>query len=240
MNIKDVRKYFIDALANEEFVIDKTGVKTIELVGSSFIADEPMIFGEPNKDYIKREIQWYESGSLNVNDIPDGPPAIWKQVADKDGYINSNYGYLINAANNGDQYRNTMLELAKNPNSRRAIMIYTRPSMHRDYNYNGRSDFICTNTVQYVIRDNFLHAIVNMRSNDAWAGFRNDKAWQDYVLKKLAKDLNIKVGIMYWQTGSLHLYEKDFYLIDYYSKTGELSIKKSEYRDLYPNSDFAK
>lgn len=213
MNIEDIRQYFKTALANEDFVIDKTGVKTIELVGSSFIADEPMIFGEPNKDYIKREIEWYESGSLNVNDIPGGPPTIWSQVADADGYINSNYGYLINAPNNGDQYKNTLLELLKNPNSRRAIMIYTRPTMHRDYCYNGRSDFICTNTVQYVIRNDRLHAIVNMRSNDVFHGFRNDKSWQDYVLKKLGKDLNIKVGNMYWQTGSLHLYSRHFHLV---------------------------
>ena len=36
---------------------------------SSFIADEPAIFGTPSEDYIQKELDWYLSGSTNVNDI---------------------------------------------------------------------------------------------------------------------------------------------------------------------------
>ena len=106
-----------------------------------------------------------------------------------------------------------MQELQKNIFSRRAIMIYTRPNMWYDYNLNGRSDFMCTNTVQYVVRNNKLHCIVQMRSNDAWAGYRNDRSWQLYVLNMLASDLNIEAGNIYWNCGSLHFYAKQFDLI---------------------------
>jgi len=99
--VEDIRNYFKDALALEEFVIDKTGVKTIELINASFIADEESIFGEPNHDYIRREIDWYLSKSLNVNDIPGKVPEIWKQVADNKGNINSNYGWCIFSPENG-------------------------------------------------------------------------------------------------------------------------------------------
>ena len=52
MGVKDVRKHFIAELESEAFTVDKTGQNTIELLGASFIADEPAIFGVPNDEYI--------------------------------------------------------------------------------------------------------------------------------------------------------------------------------------------
>ena len=43
--VSDIRKYFINELNDEAFTIDKTGQKTIELIGASFIATENAIFG---------------------------------------------------------------------------------------------------------------------------------------------------------------------------------------------------
>lgn len=213
-NVEDIRKEFIIKLAHEDFVIDKTGCKMIEIMGASFIANEPTIFGEVNTDYTEREVQWYESQSLNVNDIPGETPAIWKSVATPDGRINSNYGYLIFSEENGNQYNNVLNELTQNPFSRRATMIYTRPSIWSDYNKDGMSDFICTNSVGYLIRDGKLNAHVVMRSNDVIFGYRNDYYWQEYVLKKLAKDLDVEVGNIYWNATSLHIYERHFHLVN--------------------------
>ena len=33
--------------------------------------DQPTIFGERNEKYIEAELEWYESQSLNVNDLFD-------------------------------------------------------------------------------------------------------------------------------------------------------------------------
>lgn len=234
------------------------GNSTIEIIGASFIADEDSIFGNVNWDYVEREEQWYDSMSLNVNDIPGGAPAIWQSVADKDGYINSNYGWCIYSTENGfsqypagvtipdqflendSQYHRTLDELRRNPESRRAIMIYTRPTMWLDYNKNGRSDFMCTNSVQYLIRDGALHAVVQMRSNDSIFGFRNDRAWQQHVLNKLANELRIPAGNLYWNVGSLHVYARHYYLVDHFIKTGETHITEKKYKELYPNSEFSK
>lgn len=211
--VKGVREYFINALERGWFVTDKTGVKTIEMIGACFIADEPAIFGTPNEQYIKNEIDWYKSMSLNVHDIPGGPPAIWKQVSDKDGFVNSNYGWCIWSSVNGHQYEHVVEELKSNPESRRAVMIYTRPNMWDHYNYNGRSDFMCTNAVQYMIRDGKLYSVVQMRSNDVVYGYKNDYAWQKYVLDYLAADLKVPAGDIIWNVGSLHVYERHFDLV---------------------------
>jgi thymidylate synthase len=213
MIVRDIRTQLYNKLINNQFVTDKTGVKTVEIMNASFIADEDAIFGTLNHDYIERELQWYKSLSRNVNDIPGGPPEIWKRVATPDGYINSNYGWCIWSDANYNQYTNVLDELRSNPDSRRATMIYTRPTMHMDYKLNGMSDFMCTNTVQYLVRDNKLHSLVYMRSNDAVFGYKNDYACQKHVVDSLAKELNIEPGNIHWNVASLHVYERHFDLI---------------------------
>jgi thymidylate synthase len=213
MIVRDIRIALYNKLIKKEFVTDKTGVKTVEVMNAAFIANEPAIFGTLNYDYIERELQWYKSISRNVNDIPGGPPEIWKRVATPDGYINSNYGWCIWSDENYNQYTNVLDELKSNPDSRRATMIYTRPTMHTDYKLNGMSDFMCTNTVQYLVRDGKLHSLVYMRSNDAIFGYKNDYAWQKHVLDELAKELSLPAGDIYWNVASLHVYERHFDLI---------------------------
>jgi thymidylate synthase len=208
-----VRRALLDELTAGNFVIDKTGVKTIELINASFIADEPAIFGEPNHEWNARELEWYESMSLNVNDIPSPIPAIWKQVADKDGFINSNYGWCIWSKENNKQYQHCFDTLMRDPNSRRACMIYTRPNMQVEYNLGGRSDFMCTYATQHFIREGELISCVLMRSNDSIFGYRGDYAWQKHVHDTLAEDLNVKSGKLIWNAMSLHVYERHFHLV---------------------------
>jgi thymidylate synthase len=231
--IKQIRDQFECDLRQGNTVANPTGGTMLEMINVSFIADEDHIFGDPNHDYIDREIQWYLSQSLNVNDIPGNTPAIWQRVSDNDGFINSNYGWCVFSEENGNQFENVVSTLVKTPNSRQAMMIYTRPSMHSDSTRNGRYDFMCTNTVQYLYRDEKLHALVSMRSNDAWAGYRNDVAWQDYVLNKLSKRLGMDQGHIYWNVGSFHIYDNQYYLVDHFGQTGQTHVLKKNYVGSY-------
>ena len=234
MNVQDIRNIFINKYKNKEFRIDKSGVKTLEIIGASFEANEEFIFGEPNYNYIKRELEWYDSMSLNVNDIPGKVPKIWKDVADNDGYINSNYGWCIYSKENYNQYQNCLGELLYNPYSRRATMIYNRPNMWEDYDKNSRSDFMCTFSTQHFINNGLLINIVYMRSNDLRFGYLNDFAWQNTIANRLMNDINeanyesnnykniIHDYKITWIAGSLHMYEKDFYILDQYIKDNKL------------------
>jgi len=241
MNVEYIRNSFSDELANENFVIDKTSVKTLEIQGASFEANEPLIFGPLNHEYIKRELNWYNSMSLNVDDIEGKVPAIWQSVSTPSGEINSNYGWCVWSDSNncthhnGAQYWNVVKELRLNPDSRRAIMIYTRPTMHTDYNRDGMSDFICTNTVQYLIRNDELVVIVQMRSNDVVFGYRNDYAWQDYVAGLVSTSLRLTSHKIIWQVGSLHIYEKHFWMVEAWDKLRLSSITKEEYEKVWGN-----
>lgn len=240
--ISDIRNDFINLWNSESArVSDKGGGDVIEIIGASFLADESSIFGAVDNGYISRELEWYSSQSLCVDDIPGGAPKIWSAVASKDRMINSNYGYLVFNEANYNQLQAVARELIRDSSSRRAVTIYTRPTMHEEATANGMSDFICTNTVQYLIRDGACHAIVQMRSNDAWAGYRNDIAWQKYVLQYLVDMLtfqsqhtNLRVGNIIWQVGSLHIYSRQYYLLDAYVKSGgRHDITHKEYKETY-------
>ena len=215
ITIAAVREYFINQLRFSKFTTDRTGAKTIEMIGASFIADEDAIFGKPNHDYIDAELEWYDNQSTNINDIPygDKPPQAWQYAANEHGEINSNYGHLIYSDKYYCQYEKVINELEANPDSRRASMIYTRPSIWEEYNENGKNDFICTNSVTYYIRDNRLHAVVQMRSNDVIFGYRNDYAWQKNVLESLCWELHVDEGDIHWQVQNLHVYERHFDLV---------------------------
>ena len=199
---------------------DFTDGGMLEIVGDSFIVDGSALFGVVSEDYAAKEHKWYLSQSLNVNDMEGEVPTIWKDIADINGNINSNYGYLALSDGNGKQFYNAVETLKKNKNSRQAIMVYTRPSIHTDAFALSRQDFICTNTQQFLIRKNKLHMIVNQRSCDAVYGYRYDMMWANYLRQRALKELQkvykegIYMGDLILQTGSLHVYPRHFKLIE--------------------------
>ena len=45
-------------------------------------------------DYLQAELDWYESGSYHIDGIKDHA-SIWSEIADENGFINSNYGTIM-------------------------------------------------------------------------------------------------------------------------------------------------
>lgn len=219
-NIQDIKNQLKEKYQNQDFRISDSGVVTVELQSVQFLADEDYILREPNYDYAAREVEWYKSQSLNVNDIPGNTPKIWQQVADVNGDINSNYGWMIWSKENGSQYNNCLWNLVHDMTTRQAVMIYTRPSMQQDWNKNHKHDFCCTNYVHCFLNQTGdtleLSYNVYQRSCDAVFGFNNDLYWHKYVVQQLItdlsahyKDFNFKTKIIY-NCGSLHVYDRHF------------------------------
>jgi len=224
--VNDIRQEFKQLLQTKEFVTDRSGSKTIEILGASFLANESAIFGTPNKEYIDAEIEWYKTQSTNINvlkEIYGKAPAAWQYTANDSGEVNSNYGYLIFSDRFHRQYDKVVAELVNNPYSRRAQLVYNRPSIWSEYNEQGKNDFICTNAQTFYIRDKKLHMVSQMRSNDAIFGYKNDYAWARYVQGSIVKEYNmymryvdrdrVVVGDLHWQVMNLHVYERHFELI---------------------------
>jgi thymidylate synthase len=167
---------------NNEFVkIHNTN--TVELVNISMELHPNFAVNFENKKtnikYCKKELNWYLSESLSIENYVDDI-TIWRNISSKFNEVNSNYGWCIFSDKNNSQYDECLSTLYSDKNSRRAIMMYNRPSMQQEYNTDGMSDFICTINTQALIRNNTLIYIVNMRSNDFIYGFFNDFYWHCY------------------------------------------------------------
>jgi len=205
LRVSDIRKAFTQCEPDENGLL--------EIANASFIADEDSIFGTVNHEWNARELQWYLSQSLSVKDIPEPIPKIWKDVASIKGTINSNYGWCIYSKDNGYQYNAAVSALVYDKHSRQAVMIYNRPTMHADSKKFGMKDFMCTNTVQLIIRNNMLYYLVYMRSNDAVYGYKGDYAWHKHVYRQAFIQLSteyagLEAGPIIWNAASLHVYPR--------------------------------
>lgn len=194
---------------------------TLELRGVTFEASDEPIFGERNEDYLRAELKWYASRSRDVKDlfkIYGKTVQIWRDCADINDRVNSNYGWCIYSKKRGFQYHHVLDELTLNPSTRQATMIYTHPNMHKASKADYMNDFTCTCYVQYFIRGGVLETYVYMRSNDAIFGYTYDYPWQRVVRDNLIHDLSrrgyhYKPGPIQWSAGSLHIYPRHFGLI---------------------------
>lgn len=222
---EDIRQELIRKYRAGEFRVLGDSTKTVEIQNAHFVCDKDWVIREPNYDYANREIEWYKSQSLFVEDIPGKTPAIWESCADEEGKINSNYGWCIWSNENGNQYKSCIRTLTIDPHSRQAVMLYTRPSMQNDSHKNGMRDFMCTFSTQMFLNDttdgNYtLKYIVYMRSNDAVFGFDNDVIWHKYVQNRMCEELSMKLGKeitpepIEWNAASFHVYERHFKFLE--------------------------
>lgn len=227
-------------MIREDFVIDKSGVKLVEVIAPRLQLDPIYKFldfpgRKTPKKYVDIELQWYDSKDLSTDFIGQHAQ-IWKDISGKSGTVNSNYGYLIYSDENHNQYESVLRSLVNNPYSRQAVMIYNRPSMHSDSIEDGKRDFICTLAHQFFIRNNRLESVVNMRSNDAIYGFFNDFAWFATVQERLLSDLretycDLEMGSLVHIANSFHVYERHFDMLEK-MVSGISLIKSLSDRDL--------
>lgn len=166
---------------------------------------------QSNEKYLKQELDWYISESL----VPPEDVKVWQQIKSREGLVNSNYGYLIFNKNNHYQFNNVLDTLLNDKYSRQAVMIYTRPSLHYDWCKDGMRDFICTYYQHFFIRNDTLHCITNMRSNDCIFGTMNDIPWFEYVYNLLYNHLiydyhSLKKGTLKFIANSFHCYERHY------------------------------
>ena len=153
-------------------------------------------------DYAEAEWQWYLSGDRNISKLGllyGKVPAIWKSMADKDGNVNSNYGWQWKRS---DQLENVIETLKNFPETRQAaISIYDGKEINQ-----YKHDTPCTYAVQFTILHGKLDMSVLMRSNDLWYGFCNDQYQFSNLQMYVAYQLDLPVGVYYHYAHNLHLY----------------------------------
>jgi len=166
-----------------------------------------------NVMYAWAEREWYFSGTNTIN-YSETIAKVWKKYSDNGKTVNSAYGYYIYGDNHGlpNQMEYVINKFKEDKDTRQAVININNP-FHK-IKFNTR-DFPCTLSIQFLIRDNKLHMIVGMRSNDLFYGFRNDifcfAEIQKSVFNKLIQIYpKLELGNYYHNAASLHLYENQW------------------------------
>ena len=186
--------------------IDFAGTRALFNVGFTII--DPLANRIQNEErqwnlkYAEAESQWYDSGDPSIKklgEIYGKIPPIWKRMADKDGNVNSNYGWQMQRK---DQLNKVVLMLNETPDTRQAtISIYDGKEIDR-----YATDTPCTYAIQFTILNNKLNMCVTMRSNDLWYGFCNDQYCFSELQRYVAMRIDKEVGEYYHFAHNLHLY----------------------------------
>ena len=195
------------------------GEKVKEIINYSIVIDNPrnrvITFAERKTSmrYLFGEFIWYLSGSPNVQDI-NMYSKFWDAIAKEDGTVNSNYGTRIFGHSKlypFNQWNKAKELLHKDKDSRQAII---RINHADDYTY-ANHDVPCTLTLQFFIRENMLHMVVNMRSNDIWRGYCNDQFQFTMLQELMMIELRefyptLELGKYYHNAASMHIYEMHY------------------------------
>jgi thymidylate synthase len=156
------------------------------------------------------EFCWHATGSNELGFI-EYYALRWREFADGVAIIGSCYGHNIFHGKNEQpsQWDRLVHLLRVEPHSRRAVLQLFDHQIGLDPD---TRDAPCTCNIQFMIRDERLHAIVYMRSNDAIWGLPYDVFLFTMLQELLSCTLGIELGSYFHVAGSLHLYQRHFEL----------------------------
>jgi len=162
-------------------------------------------------DYLKAEMDWYNSGSLDVESIGKAS-TFWNQLADTNGTVNSNYGFLAKKQKwaGRSQVEWCIDRLIDDPETRQAIINYNQP-VHK---YPGNKDFVCTIAQSFRRNQGQLDSTVLMRSNDLIYGLTYDLPWFTGLQLDIAEQVDMGPGVYNHFAASLHVYAKHFKMLE--------------------------
>ena len=166
--------------------------------------------------YLFGEFAFYMKGSKELKDI-NKYSKFWNKISDDGKTVSSGYGYkLFGVKNDGmTQFDHAMYHLQKNPFSKRATMLINTP----ENSVMETKDTPCTMYLQFFIRDEKLHLINHMRSQDVFFGTPYDISFftmlQELALVFLKEHTYpyLRMGTYSHHMGSFHLYAKDYEII---------------------------
>lgn len=216
---------------------------TKEINNCCLIVENPSIdkiffpYRKTSEKYANAELKWYWSGDNSCKTIGEHAK-MWLSLSDDGETSNSAYGYIIEKKYGFDQLQQVIELLKKDPNTRRAVLNISDPSINRIETH----DMQCTIAIQFLIRNNKLETTVYMRSNDVYFGLPYDYIYFMTLATYIAKKLNVEVGRYTHHATSMHMYLRDVekfneayttaFKVDY-----EKIIKENYYAEQNNNND---
>ncbi len=167
------------------------------------------------------ELFWYLSGSDELQFIQYYLSSYHKN-AEENGSINGAYGPRLFNLRGINQISNVIALLNRKQSSRQAVVqLFSAEDIDKVY-----QDVPCTCTLQFLIRDQHLHLICSMRSNDCFIGFPHDVFAFTMIQEIVARELDVEIGTYHHYAASFHLYEGNRKSAEKYLSEGWQSTKQ--------------
>lgn len=196
-----------DILENPHYEVSPRGMPVKEKLNGSYTVQMPAYLSlntrKVNYNFMFAEAAWIISGSNRLSDITPYMKA-YANFSDDNQFLRGAYGPKV-----VDQLPYIVDTLSNDPDTRQAVMTIWRERP------GPSKDIPCTVAIQFLIRDNQLHLIVTMRSNDAVLGFTYDvftfsMIGLSVLLLLRDRGAQISLGELHVNAGSLHIYEQHF------------------------------
>lgn len=179
------------------------GIETLEIIGARIeLSDARMnIVGSPsrklNYHFMVAEALWILLGQNDVRTVATFNSKIAEYSDDGVTFAGA-YGPKVI-----EQLSYVVDTLRVDPDSRQAVINIWRERPR------AARDIPCTLSLQFLVREEELHLVTTMRSNDAWRGLPYDLFTFTTIQHYVAAALELPVGRYVHNVGSLHLYEAD-------------------------------
>ena len=198
-------------LQNGESKNDRTGTGTLSIFGYQmrFDLSEGFPLVTTKKLHIRSivyELLWFLSGDTNIRYLNDNGVSIWNEWADNNGDLGPVYGKQWRSwstPNNEtiDQISNLLVNIRKNPDSRRHIISAWNVS-----DVENMALPPCHCLFQFYVSNNKLSCHLYQRSADVFLGVPFNIASYALLTHMIAHVSNLKVGDFVHTFGDAHIY----------------------------------
>jgi len=145
---------------------------------------------------------WILSGSELLAHIEYYIPR-YRKFSNDGVILRGAYGPRIFGGGAQSQFNELAAAISQNTDSRQNVIQVFR----RDDLADGNKDVPCTCNLQFFKRQNRLHLLVSMRSNDAFIGLPHDVFCFTMLQEIMARKVGCELGEYHHVAGSLHLYD---------------------------------
>lgn len=205
--LDDALRSIVRAIIEDGVTVDATKGENCELIGVSVEITNPRARlsrtetrGRPFSCI--GELLWYLSGSDKLEFI-EYYLAAYKKFAEDDGSVYGAYGPRVFPSCESGQFERVFELLREKQSTRQAVIqIFSAKDIEK-----RKKDTPCTCTLQFLVRDERLHLIACMRSNDAMVGFPHDVFAFTMLQEIMASRLGFDVGTYRHFAGSMHIYQ---------------------------------
>ena len=197
----------LDRILREGSEVSPRGMKVKEIINGGYAVPMPAYLDlkdrKVNLSFMMAEAGWIIAGSNRLFDIEYFMKS-YGNFSDDGVFMKGAYGPKII-----DQLPYVTDTLVNDPDTRQAVLTIWRERP------GPSKDIPCTVAMQFFIRDEKLHAVVTMRSQDIVLGFTYDVFTFSMVAKAVKnvlidRKVYVELGTLYVNAGSLHLYERHF------------------------------